>query len=66
MTSIVILHVSFRPERFAAALRTLEGSFVFVDPHVHLEILTFAEGLRTALDRALQRLRAQMHLDVIS
>ena len=45
MATLVVTHVSLRPEALAATLWTRIGPFILVDPEMYLEVLLLTEGL---------------------
>ena len=62
MPSLVVTHVAFGPEALAAALWTLEGPLVLMDPLVDAKILLFAEGFATAWERTFKGLRSVVQM----
>ena len=56
MTSLVVPHVAFCPETLSTTLRTCKWSFVFVYPHMNLQVLLLTEGFITVMKSTLERL----------
>ena len=60
VAALVVTHVAFGAETFAAALGAGERSFILVDSDVDLQVLLLAEGLWTGRKWTLERLRPRM------
>ena len=64
MATLVVTHVSLRPEALTATLWTRIGPFILVDSEMYLEVLLLTEGLVAVWIRTLEGLRPIVNMHV--